>query len=226
MLVLTQLATGTLLFSERHVALRWIGFAAASLGILASVSHLGQPLKAWRCFLGWRKSWLSREILAFGLFAPAAFACALDFIPAWAGALAGLLSVFCSVMVYVDTRRPFWEMSQTAPKFFGTALVLGAAAAATLDATFATGACLLAAVKLAWEALYLSLDHPRHTRTRGLLLGPLRGSHVARFAFGLCGAAFMLHSAGLGFVLLLIGEYLERSLFFRAAAAWRMPRSA
>lgn len=226
MLVLTQLAAGVLLFSEKHDALRWIGFAAASLGILASVSHLGQPLKAWRCFLGWRKSWLSREILAFGLFAPAAFASALDFIPAWAAALVGVLSVFCSVMVYVDTHRPFWEMAQTAPKFFGTALVLGAAIAAGWDATLRTEACLFAALKLAWEALYLSLDDPRHVRTHGLLLGPLRGLHVARFAIGLCGAVFMLHSVWFGFALLLTGEYLERTLFFRAAAAWRMPRSA
>jgi Fe-S-cluster-containing dehydrogenase component/DMSO reductase anchor subunit len=226
MLVLTQLATGVLLFSQRHVALCWIGFATASLGILASVFHLGQPLKAWRCFLGWRKSWLSREILAFGLFAPAAFASALEFIPAWPAALAGLLSVLCSVMVYVDTRRPFWEMAQTAPKFIGTAMVLGTAVAANWDATLRTEACVFAAAKLAWEALYLSLDEPRHARSHGLLFGPLHGWHVARFAIGLCGAVFMLHSAWLGLALLLIGEYLERTLFFRAAAAWRMPRSA
>src|SRR4029079_11010886 len=47
MLVLTQVAVAALIFSGKDAALRWIGFAAASLGILASVSHLGQPLKAW-----------------------------------------------------------------------------------------------------------------------------------------------------------------------------------
>ena len=30
--------------------------------------HLGQPLKAWRSFLGWRKSWFSREVIVFGAF--------------------------------------------------------------------------------------------------------------------------------------------------------------
>lgn len=226
MLVLTQMATGVLLFAGDHLALRWTGFAAAALGILASVSHLGQPLKAWRCFLGWRRSWLSREILAFGAFPPAAFASALGLIASWVPAWIGLLSVFCSVMVYVDTRRPFWVMSQTVPKFFGTALVLGMALASAWDASLCVPALAASVAKLTWEALFLSLDQPDNRRTHRLLLGPLRWWHVARFMAGVGGAALLLHSAWLGFGLLLIGETLERTLFFRAAAAWRMPRSA
>lgn len=226
MLVLTQFATGVLLFADNYAALRWMGFAAASLGIVASVSHLGQPLKAWRCFLGWRKSWLSREILAFGAFAPASLASALNLIPAWVTALVGLVSVFCSVMVYVDTRRPFWVMSQTAPKFFGTAIVLGMAMASSWDATLCTQAIVLGAVKLAWEALFLSKDHPDNARTLRLLHGPLRWWHVARFAIGVLGVVLMLQSTWMGFTCLLIGEALERTLFFRAGAAWRMPQTA
>ena len=93
--------------------------------------HLGQPLKAWRCFLGWRKVWLSREdrLRRSVRFAPAAFAAALHSFRRWLplAAAVGLLSVFCSVMVYVDTRRPLWRCAQTAPRFFGTALLGGAA---------------------------------------------------------------------------------------------------
>jgi DMSO reductase anchor subunit/ferredoxin len=226
MLVLTQLATGVLLFAEHHDVLRWIGFAAAAGGILASILHLGQPLKAWRCFLGWRKSWLSREILAFGVFAPAALGSALHLLPAWVPALLGLASVFCSVMVYVDTRRPFWVMAQTAPKFFGTVAVLGCALASAFDSKLAVAAALSALAKLAWEMLFLASDRPDTTRTRLLLLGPLRWWHLARFAAGLCGAAVMLHDTWSGLALLIMGESLERVLFFRAAAAWRMPRSA
>lgn len=226
MLVLTQFAAGVLLFAEGHAALRWVGFGAASLGILASVSHLGQPLKAWRCFLGWRRSWLSREILAFGAFAPAALAAALGFVPAWVAALVGMLSVFCSVMVYVDTRRPFWVMSQTAPKFFGTAIVLGMAMASIWDATLRTQSCVIVAVKLTLEALFLAKDHPDCPRTHRLLLGPLRWWHVARFSAGMLGAVLMLYSGLLGFAWLLVGEAVERTLFFRAAAAWRMPQNA
>jgi formate dehydrogenase iron-sulfur subunit len=226
MLVLTQLATGVLFFAERHPALPWIGFATASLGILASVSHLGQPLKAWRCFLGWRKSWLSREILAFGAFAPAALAAALGFIPVPLATLVGVTSVFCSVMVYVDTRRPFWVMSQTGPKFFGTALVLGAAMAAAWDPSLAATACVAAVLKLAWEILFIANEHPDNARTQRLLLGRLRWWNTLRFTAGLCGAALVLHNTWMGFVVLAIGEFLERHLFFRAAAAWRMPRNA
>ncbi|MEI6537518.1 MAG: DmsC/YnfH family molybdoenzyme membrane anchor subunit, partial [Verrucomicrobiaceae bacterium] len=98
MLVLTQLATGAFAFAQNS-AMRWIGFTAAVAGIAASVLHLGQPLKAWRCFLGWRKSWLSREILAFGFFAPLAFASALNWLATSVVTAAGVLSVFCSIMV-------------------------------------------------------------------------------------------------------------------------------
>jgi DMSO reductase anchor subunit len=40
------------------------GFVLASSGLLASVAHLGQPLRAWRAFSQWRSSWLSREGIA------------------------------------------------------------------------------------------------------------------------------------------------------------------
>ena len=47
---------------------RWFGFAGLALslglisvGLLASTFHLGHPERAWRAFLQWRSSWLSRE---------------------------------------------------------------------------------------------------------------------------------------------------------------------
>lgn len=41
-------------------------FIAAALGLAAAGLHLGQPLRAWRVFLGLKTSWLSREALLFG----------------------------------------------------------------------------------------------------------------------------------------------------------------
>ncbi len=225
MLVLTQFATGAILFAQNSV-MRWTGFMAALLGIGASVLHLGQPLKAWRCFLGWRKSWLSREIMAFGAFAPAAFGFALNLIPLWLAGVVGLTSVFCSVMVYVDTRRPFWAARWTAPRFFGTTLLTGVAFAACFDASFATVAAIHGMVKLGWESLYLSSDDPRDHRSHRLLLGPLRELHFARFITGLLGISLMLSSPIAGFICLMTGEFLERIIFFRAAAAWKMPGNA
>ncbi len=110
------------------------------LGLLASVFHLGRPQVAYRAFIGLRTSWLSREIVAFGLFAVlasayVAIACA-NYM-GWAipqvvetslgliGGAAGLMAVACSMMIYIDTRRAFWSPTNTVTKFLGTALVLG-----------------------------------------------------------------------------------------------------
>ena len=125
------------------VRLRWrhLGFFALNAGLAASVFHLGRPLGAWRFFLGLRTSWMSREILAFGLFAGAAFAAgALCWILpgsplALAGVAAtgamGLIAVFTSVMIYVDTRRAYWSLPLTAARFYGATILLGVTAAAT-----------------------------------------------------------------------------------------------
>lgn len=37
------------------------GLVLTSIGLLASVAHLGKPLRAWRALSQWRSSWLSRE---------------------------------------------------------------------------------------------------------------------------------------------------------------------
>src|SRR6478609_582079 len=53
-------------------------------------------------------------------------------------AVFGLAMVACSAMIYVATRRDFWMPRWTFTSFFGTAFVLGAAAAlATLACTMA-----------------------------------------------------------------------------------------
>ena len=40
--------------------------------------------------------------------------------------------VFCSAMIYVDTRRPSWASSLTFPRFFGSTFLLGSSAAASV----------------------------------------------------------------------------------------------
>jgi DMSO reductase anchor subunit len=106
---------------------------------------------------------MSREILAFGLFAALAsvtvgalwlplvpmpggweflhplIAKAETWAPWLAGltALTGLIGIFTSVMIYVDTRRPFWGLALTVPKFYGGAFLLGSIASALIFA--ATG---------------------------------------------------------------------------------------
>jgi formate dehydrogenase iron-sulfur subunit len=155
MLTLTQAATGMFVAATvaafagvKTTALATAAFVILSVGLTASVLHLGQPLKAWRAFLGWRKSWLSREIIAFNGFAGVALAAVVVELGAPVlrrfgfasetlvfpfGALAGTLglaAVFISAMVYVDTKRALWSPQFVFINFFGTTLLLGATFAA------------------------------------------------------------------------------------------------
>ncbi len=149
MLVLTQLSVGVFVFLSALPAnvqpvAAIVGAISLLVGLGASVFHLGRPLKAWRAFLGWRKSWMSREILAFNLFAPLAITItlALNLPSDWsavlrpeallpwlipAAALTGLLSVFCSAMIYHDTHRACWRGVRSIGRFLGTTAVLGLA---------------------------------------------------------------------------------------------------
>ncbi len=150
MLVLTQLSVGafvvgmvleSMLDSSLLEAFRplhatgALGFGLLALG--ASTLHLGRPQYAFRAVIGLRHSWLSREILAFGLFAGVACLFAVvcwtttadGWFPVlgWVVAGTGLLGIFCSAMVYVVTGREFWSFGLTMAKFLLTASVLGIA---------------------------------------------------------------------------------------------------
>ena len=288
MLVLSQFGAGLALMDALlGGGSRWMGvvaFAVTTLGVGVGALHLGQPLKAWRSFLGWRKSWLSRELIAFG-----AFLCALGVhrviglpLSAILAALAGLVAVACSAMVYVDTRRPFWNAPMTFGKFFGTTLLLGGAGALLLSALgtapvlprnlVVAFVVLGAAFKLAVEQriFRMSENHDFQVRTRigaknlftgssgilpaslsthsqdtcrqdvgapsktALLLnGPFGRLSRVRVMCAVVGGvvlpAMMLAGApvvglaALALVLCLVGELIERHLFFVAEVAPKMP---
>lgn len=195
-------------------ALRMAAALCGAAGLGASVFHLGQPLRAWRIFLGWRKSWLSREAMIFGQWFPLAAGAILWPALAPAAALTGVLGLACSVMIYVDTRRSFWRLAQTGPRFFGTATVLALAVVAPRAAALA----LLG--KLAWESRTFFAG----TCSARLQQGPLARATLCR---DLCGLAAVVLLATLpgwpSWVLLLAGELAERYLFFRAVDAPKMP---
>jgi formate dehydrogenase iron-sulfur subunit len=170
MLVLTQAAAGLFLahaalcfagITTGRMPVSLAGFVLLVTGLVAAAFHLGQPTKAWRCFLGWRTSWLSREIIAFNLFAGAAFVAlvttwvarlaAFEPLLACSAAVLGFVGVFTSAMVYVDTRKPLWAPRLAFGNFVGTALLLGATLAAVIlgwTGRF-TGANLLPATQIA-----------------------------------------------------------------------------
>ncbi|TWT89771.1 Anaerobic dimethyl sulfoxide reductase chain B [Pseudobythopirellula maris] len=166
MLVLTQASVGGVALTALA---RWLAadsspwFETASFALATGMGlaglglaplHLGRPLYAFRAILGWRHSWLSREALVFGGFAPAAIAAtllaALPLVPsawtepvlAWVpvpvswlraptelSAIAvGAAGVFCSAMIYIFTRRVLWSHAMTFLKFGLTPLTLGGSA--------------------------------------------------------------------------------------------------
>lgn len=222
-LSLTPLAAGAPTFA------RWLPAAAGLAGLVAATFHLGQPLRAWRVFLGLRTSWFSREAVLFGLWIgltllaeTVAFDRKLALLHAPLrvfAAFTGLIGLLCSVMIYVDTHRRAWRFSQTCPRFFGTGAVLAAAVFAP-----ALAAPLLG-LKLTFEWL-AARDGSTSAR---LLAAPLRPVWLTRLALGLTALALLpwpaeptlAYYARVGLVLL--GELAERYLFFRSVDAPKMP---
>lgn len=197
MLVLTQMAAGgftaallAMLVSPRGIPqtpLLSAAAVAAWAGLAASVLHLGQPLKAWRVFLGWRRSWLSREAMILGAFGAAALTAAVHSwmsdetgtltLLAVVAALSGLAGVAASGMVYVDTRRPFWSAPLVAGKFAGTTLLLGASlAAAVWSWQGAPGALAAGAVALGGHWLLIFWER---FALRAVLQSPSRSWHAS-----------------------------------------------
>ncbi len=233
MLVLTQLAVGTLVVQQGASALApdaatalepWgplLGLGASVVALVASIGHLGRPRYAWRAVIGFRHSWLSREIVAFGTFAVlAALNAALALVgPAGgpaaralglASVTAGAAGVACSVMLYAVTGRRWWRAAVAGPKFALTAAVGGLGAMLAVVATgdpdplAAPVAALLGAsatAKLGLEAAFLRhrRGHRDDGRAQGarLLTGELRRSTAWRFVLGTLG--------GIGAPLALLG---------------------
>ncbi len=260
MLPLSQLSVGIIMAAavlgspEQFKAGSTAAFVvmAAALGI--GTLHLGQPLRAWKAFLGWRKSWFSREAIAFGLYLKALAVLTATLwlkpdllhsgiqLPALGiTASLGLLSVFCSVMLYVDTRRRFWSVGRTAGKFFGSTLLLGLAASAVLVHSqmlwLAISVAFVAKLAVEFEilaSLKLTNRSELHRSAR-LITGHFRKLGIVRLALGAAGGLVMpgLVLGGLmsmtpvaGLVaasLLMVGEVCERVLFFAAVAPDKMP---
>jgi hypothetical protein len=133
-----------------------------------------------------------------------------------ATAVLGLAGLFCSVMIYVDTRRVFWRFAQTAPRFLGTAIVAG------LAPVVPRLAAVLLLLKLAWE-MRPWFDGSVSAR---LQRGPLRTAACLRDLLGFGAVVLLITLPGWGaLTLLLTGELAERHLFFRAVDAPKMPGS-
>ncbi|MCA8982456.1 MAG: 4Fe-4S dicluster domain-containing protein [Planctomycetaceae bacterium] len=171
MLVATQMSVGLLLCERIAAGIAWgtgqdwtmetvrlsslLALLVAGLGLALAPLHLGQPLRAWRIFLGLRTSWLSREAVILGQYTAMLTGVV---VLAWAeplstafsgnsfitsglailpGGLAGyallvtipigLAGLYSSAMIYIVTRRQLWRASRTLLRFFGSMGTCGAA---------------------------------------------------------------------------------------------------
>ena len=149
---LIQLSAGTLLAAllsghDGPIALT-LTLALTAFTLNISVLHLGRPAYAWRALKMWRRSWLSREVLLFGLFfatltaltvatwlntfhlvphiGPAILALKV-FAPAF-----GIAGILASAYIYLVPARPAWNTPHTPIDFLLSSAVLGSAAAPIL----------------------------------------------------------------------------------------------
>jgi DMSO reductase anchor subunit len=120
---------------------------ATALTLNLSMLHLGRPAYAWRALKMWKRSWLSREVLLFGLFLAALGALALvSALPlfsrwnhfslgpsldpwptalSWIAMAIGVAAIVASACIYLIPARPAWNKIHTPLDFLLSAALLG-----------------------------------------------------------------------------------------------------
>ena len=251
MTVLTQLSVGAfatiwllqLLGVQTRLGLAaLVSLGVGGLALAAATFHLGRPAHAYRALRMWRRSWLSREVVAFAAFSHvAAVYAGLLWLQlpgsVWVGGLTtmlGLAGVTASACIYRVPARPAWNTPYTLLQFNLTAAILGPlfAAAAVAGATrwLAIAAASMAVAQATVFALRFfravasdSLELKGTARLLSTVLANrllLRGVLLATgaialplFATGLAdGPGRMLMLAAL--LVALAAELVERYLFF------------
>jgi formate dehydrogenase iron-sulfur subunit len=141
MTVFTQLSIGAFasiwflqnVAAQSHRTAALVALLVAMIALTASTLHLGRPIHAVRALKMWRRSWLSREVLLFTLFALAATAYSGAL---WLGArgtgwlgvstvILGICGVGASARLYMVPGRPAWNSYITIAEFASTAALLG-----------------------------------------------------------------------------------------------------
>lgn len=152
-----------------------LGLLLASLGLAASMLHLGRMERAWRAFSQWRSSWLSREGVCAVLIYPLAILLAVALHVGHGGlavrllgaavVVASLATVLCTAMIYASL-KPIrqWHNSHTAPGYLIHAVFSGALLFALLHTvlTGRPGSTDLIAAATAAVALIAKCAYWRH----------------------------------------------------------------
>jgi anaerobic dimethyl sulfoxide reductase subunit B len=195
------------------------------IGGLASFLHLGTKKNAWRAMLHLKKSWLSREMLASGLFAASWL---LSLTEYWllktfhwlpVTATLGLGLIYSMSRVYYLRAVPAWNTWRTGAAFFMSVGLLGLIGVGV--AAGGTWIWILLVLLLAAQlALFVSVEKNVHTTANRI--------RVALVLTGMLGAGMMFLSAGdirfwisiLIFAIVLAEEFIGRWQFYTS----RSPR--
>jgi formate dehydrogenase iron-sulfur subunit len=194
MTVFTQMAVGAIsaMSASQSIAGSAIARAPAVAVVLiailalgASTMHLGRPIYAFRALSMWRRSWLSREVLFFSLFAGAAMVYAgMLWIDSKASlgagiiaAALGLIAVYASARLYMVPARPMWNSRHSFLEFYLGAAFTGTLASSiftpALQQTFAhVAACIAVALVIQQTIKFVSLlrSHQFELKASGQLL--------------------------------------------------------
>jgi len=127
-------AVGFLYFYETYIL--ELTLATLFLGLVFAALHLGRPLRSFFAIMNLKKSWLSREALAGGIFGLLVVFLLLrqnleqefgwvDKISIILGIVAGMLLVYMISRLYMLRTVPVWNNFGTPAAFFVTAFLLG-----------------------------------------------------------------------------------------------------
>ncbi|MGE4442166.1 MAG: dimethyl sulfoxide reductase anchor subunit family protein [Desulfomicrobium sp.] len=207
--VLSQAAIGLVLMNavrqcrcagsgEGNVRMEWTLVAALmGVGIAASLFHLGHPLESYRALAHLEKAWLSREVLAAGVFLGLAVLAAVTArgkgspVLVWASALVGLLVVLASGMTYAPPALPAVNNTLPTVFFLISAVVLGAGFASwfagadsqpLLARILVTALVVGLVVRLTVPCAWLSGSEVMRQTGMAWLGAPLYWAHVALMA--------------------------------------------
>lgn len=224
-----QAAIGTMVFmmiaklmqkDQEYKLAATVAALLSIIGVIASLAHLGSPLKALNSLANIGSSWLSREVLFSGAFMGLAvlYAVILYINPklkavlntlGWAAGIIGLLDVFMMAKVYTWSSVPAWQGTNAFVDFYATMIVLGIAMLFLTSVTqldnrilgyFGFTAVVMVAVQVAFAIPYyvnLGLMGGAGAVSAGILSN-LNGLVITQWLLLVLGAGLLLYTKGSG----------------------------
>jgi DMSO reductase anchor subunit len=188
--------------------------ACLGLGGFFSFAHLGAKRNAWRAPFHLKKSWLSREILFFGLFGAGWLAGFVLPEMKWATSLLGVGLIFSMAQVYRLHAMPAWDTWRTTVGFFVTSVLLGQAAMLTVSGAKSGDFAVLMLLAVELGLILSAKPNARWTVNRlrvGLIVCAIVGAGILSVAPNPLGMWISLPI----FLIVLFEEIIGRKLFYK-----------